>query len=93
MKMKLQNDQLNQNLQSGSGRKIFAPTVRAALYDWFIDVRGFLKARLPRSSFKSKAKFFMISGVISNLRTLNSNLSSRFLTSGLNNGCKNTISV
>ena len=38
--------------QSGGGRKVVAPTVREALYDWFIDVRGSLKARLPRSLFK-----------------------------------------
>ena len=44
--------------QPGGGRKVVAPTVREALYEWFIDVRGSLKARLPRSLFKSQAKFF-----------------------------------
>ena len=42
----------------GGGRKVTAPEVREALYDWFIDVRGSLKARLPRSLFKTQAKFF-----------------------------------
>ena len=40
------------------GRKVTAPEVREALYDWFIDVRGSLKGRLPRSLFKTQAKFF-----------------------------------
>ena len=44
--------------QPGDGRKVVAPTVREALYEWFIDVRGSLQARLPRSLFKSQAKFF-----------------------------------
>ena len=44
--------------QSGGGRKVVAPSVREALYDWFIDIRGSLKARLPRSLFKAQAKFF-----------------------------------
>ena len=42
----------------GGGRKVNAPEVREALYDWFIDIRGSLKARLPRSLFKAQAKFF-----------------------------------
>ena len=42
----------------GGERKVTAPEVREALYDWFIDVRGSLKARLPRSLFKTQAKFF-----------------------------------
>ena len=42
----------------GGGRKVTAPEVREALYDWFIDIRGSLKARLPRSLFKAHAKFF-----------------------------------
>ena len=44
--------------QPGGGRKTVAPEVREALYDWFIDTRGSLKARLPRSLFKAQAKFF-----------------------------------
>lgn len=43
--------------QPGGGRKVVAPPVREALYDWFLDVRGSLKARLPRSLFKAQAKF------------------------------------
>ena len=42
----------------GGGSKVTAPEVREALYDWFIDIRGSLKARLPRSLFKAQAKFF-----------------------------------
>ena len=44
--------------QPGGGRKAVAPTVREALYDWFIDIRGTLKGRLCRSMFKAQAKFF-----------------------------------
>jgi len=44
--------------QPGGGRKVVAPTVREALYDWFIDIHGILKGRLPRSMFKAQAKFF-----------------------------------
>ena len=40
------------------GKKVTAPEVREPLYDWFIDTRGSLKARLPRSLFKAQAKFF-----------------------------------
>ena len=42
----------------GGGRKVTAPEVREALYDLFIDIRGSLKARLPRSLFKAQAKVF-----------------------------------
>ena len=42
--------------QAGGRRKVVAvPEVRKALYDWFIDVRGTLKARLPKSMFKAQA--------------------------------------
>lgn len=44
--------------QPGGGRKSVAPEVRGALYDWFIDIRGSLKARLPRSLLKAQAQFF-----------------------------------
>ena len=27
-------------------------------YDWFVDIRGTLKAKLPRSMFKSQCKLF-----------------------------------
>ena len=42
----------------GGGRKLTAPEVRETLYEWFIDIRGSLKARLSRSLFKAQAKFF-----------------------------------
>ena len=41
--------------QAGGRRKVAVPEVRKALYDWFIDVRGTLKARLPKSMFKTQA--------------------------------------
>ena len=41
--------------QPGGGRKVAVPEVRKALYDWFIDMRGTLKARLPKSMFKAQA--------------------------------------
>ena len=44
--------------QPGGRRKVIAPTVRETLYDWFIDIRTALKARLPRSLFTALAKFF-----------------------------------
>ena len=44
--------------QPGGGRKVVAPTVREALYDWFIDIRGALTGRLPHSMCKAHAKFF-----------------------------------
>ena len=45
--------------QPGGGWKSVAPDreVRGALYDWFIDIRESLKARLPRSLFKAQAQF------------------------------------
>ena len=36
----------------GGRRKIAGPEVQQALYDWFIDMKGTLKARLPKSMFK-----------------------------------------
>ena len=44
--------------QPGGGRKATIPDVRQSLYDWFLDARGTLKARLPRSMFKSQCKLF-----------------------------------
>ena len=43
--------------QPGGGRKCAAPDVRQALYDWFIDIRGVLHARLPLSLFRAQAKY------------------------------------
>ena len=42
----------------GAGRKATIPDVREALFEWFIDVRGTLKARLPRKMFKTQCKLF-----------------------------------
>ena len=41
--------------QPGGGKKVAVPEVQKALYDWFIDVWGTLKARLPKSIFKAQA--------------------------------------
>lgn len=35
----------------GPGRKAIAPEVREAAFQWFIDVRGSLKGRLPKKVF------------------------------------------
>ena len=79
--------------QPGGRRKVVAPTVREALYEWFIDVRGSLKLVCHDPFLSLKQSFFIISGVISNLTTLNGNQSSCFQISALNIGCKNTMSV
>ena len=42
----------------GGGRKPIFPDVRTRMYDWFIDIRGNLKGRLPRTLFKSKCQMF-----------------------------------
>ena len=42
--------------EPGAGRKCKAPEVRRALFEWFVDVRGCLKARLPIRLFRSKAQ-------------------------------------
>ena len=42
----------------GGGRKATIPDVREALFEWFIDVRSSLKARLPRKMFKTQCKVF-----------------------------------
>ena len=40
----------------GGGRKVTIPKVREALFEWFVGVRGILKARLPRKMFKAQCK-------------------------------------
>ena len=40
----------------GGGRKARAPEVRDALFEWFIDIRGSLKGRLPKKLLIAKAK-------------------------------------
>ena len=44
--------------KAGGGEKKTIPDVRDALFDWFIDIRGTLKARLPRKMFKTQCKIF-----------------------------------
>ena len=44
--------------QEGGGRKKSVPEVREAMYDWFINIRSSLKARLPKSMFKAQCKIF-----------------------------------
>ena len=41
---------------SGGGRKVRVPDVREAMFEWFVDVRTSLKARLPRKFFKMKCE-------------------------------------
>ena len=42
--------------QAGAGRPTKAPEVRLAMFDWFLDIRGSLKGRLPKKMFISKCK-------------------------------------
>ena len=42
--------------EPGAGRKAKVPEVRNALFEWFVDVRGSLKGRLPLKMFKSMAQ-------------------------------------
>ena len=44
--------------QAGGGRKKSVPEVRDTRYDWFIDIRSSLKARLPKSMFKAQCNIF-----------------------------------
>ena len=44
--------------QTGGGRKKSVAEVRAAMYDWVIEIRSSLKARLPKSMFKAPCKIF-----------------------------------
>ena len=39
--------------ESGAGRKCKAPEVREAMFEWFINVRGVLKGRLPKKMVRS----------------------------------------
>ena len=40
--------------QEIGGRKCKAPEVRQAMFEWFVDVRGTRKGRLPIKMFRSK---------------------------------------
>ena len=42
--------------ESGEGRKCRAPEVSKAMFEWFINVRGVLKGRLPIRLFRSKCQ-------------------------------------
>ena len=42
--------------EQGGGRKPIAPEVRQAVFEWFIDIRGSLKGRLPKKIFKLKCE-------------------------------------
>ena len=44
--------------QARGGRKKSVPEVREAMYDWFVDIRSSLKARLPKAMFKAQCKIF-----------------------------------
>ena len=43
---------------SGAGRKCKAPEVREAVFEWFINVRGVLKRRLPKKIFRTMYQQF-----------------------------------
>ena len=42
--------------EGGGGRKQQAVEVRQAMFEWFVDIRGSLKARLPVKIFRNKCK-------------------------------------
>ena len=42
--------------ESGAGRKCKAPEVREEMFEWFINVRGALKGRLPKKMFRAKCQ-------------------------------------
>ena len=42
--------------ESGAGRKCKAPEVREAMFEWFINIRGVLKERLPKKMFRTKGQ-------------------------------------
>ena len=42
--------------KEGGGRKVTIPNVREALFEWFVDVRGTLKARRPWKMFNAQCK-------------------------------------
>jgi hypothetical protein len=44
--------------KSGAGRKSVAPEIREVMFEWFVDVRGTLKGRLPRKIFRLKCLEF-----------------------------------
>ena len=44
--------------QARGGRKKSVPEVRESMYDWFVDIRSSLKARLPEAMFKAQCKIF-----------------------------------
>ena len=46
----------NRFRKSGGGRKCKAPELREAMFEWFINVRGELKGRLPIKMFRSKCQ-------------------------------------
>ena len=43
--------------RGGGGRKCKAPKVREAIFQWFINVQGVLKGRLPIKIFRSNKKY------------------------------------
>ena len=45
-------------IKVGGGRKKSVPEAHEAMYDWFIDIRSSLKARLTKSMFKVQCKIF-----------------------------------
>ena len=52
----------------GAGRRTTIPDLREALFNWFIDIRSTLKARLPPKCLKLNVKSFMTNGWPNNAR-------------------------
>ena len=42
--------------ETRTGRKCKAPEIREAIFEWFINVRGVFKGRLPKKMFRTKCQ-------------------------------------
>ena len=68
--------------KKGGGRKVTIPNVREALFEWFVDVRVTLKARLPRKMFKAQCKTFYDQWLAQQLSEILDDKKLFFLTDG-----------
>jgi hypothetical protein len=53
-------------LPGKSGPKIRAPEIRDGLYEWLVDVRSAVKARIPRTILKAKAEDLQVKWIAEN---------------------------
>ena len=53
-------------LPGKSGPKIRAPEIRDGLYEWLVDVRSAVKARIPRTVLKAKAEDLQVKWIAEN---------------------------